>query len=97
MKVKLVVHGIVQGVGYRNLVRSVALRHDVKGFVRNVRDGSVEIVAAGSAEDIDAFEQEIKVNYRYGPQVMHVEKMEHGPEESEPQYTDFKIEKDRRL
>ena len=96
MKVTLVVHGIVQGVGYRNLVREVAARHGIAGSVRNVSDGSVEIVAVGTSESLEGFEREIKVNERYGPQVMHVERKEHGTA-SDSEYKGFRIEKDKHL
>ena len=33
--VYLIVHGNVQGVGYRHLVSTVAKRHGIKGFVKN--------------------------------------------------------------
>ena len=95
MKVTLVVHGIVQGVGYRNFVRGVANRHGILGFVRNVSDGSVEIVAVGDAGPIAEFENEIKVNDRYGAQVMHVEREKQSSDASE--YTDFLIGRDRKL
>ena len=95
MKIMLIVHGVVQGVGYRNLVRSAANRHGITGFVRNVRDGSVEIVAVGGQEAIRDFENEIKVNDRYGPQVMHIEKKEH--ESADSEFDGFKIEHDKKL
>ncbi|MDE1855526.1 MAG: acylphosphatase [Candidatus Micrarchaeota archaeon] len=95
MKVTLIVHGIVQGVGYRNLVRSVADAHGIKGFVRNVRDGSVEIVAVGDEDAIRSFERGIEVSDRFGPQVMHVEKTEHETDDSG--FEDFRIEHDKKL
>ncbi len=95
MKVTLIVHGVVQGVGYRNIVRAAANRHGIKGYVRNVRDGSVEIVAVGEHGSINAFEKEIVVNDRYGPQVMHVERTEHGSA-SDSEYDDFRIERDKK-
>ncbi|MDE1874309.1 MAG: acylphosphatase [Candidatus Micrarchaeota archaeon] len=96
MKVTLVVHGVVQGVGYRNLVRGAAMKHKVRGFVRNVRDGSVEIVAVGEEDSLRTFEEEIKVSDRYGPQVMHVERVDQGPG-SDSEYEDFRIEHDKKI
>lgn len=46
--------GRVQGVGYRDGLRSEALRHGVRGWVRNRRDGSVEAVLQGTAAAVDA-------------------------------------------
>lgn len=47
--------GRVQGVGFRYTARSVALRFDVTGYVRNLPDGSVELVAEGRPEMLDGF------------------------------------------
>ena len=47
--------GRVQGVGFRYTAQRVADRHPVGGYVRNMPDGSVELVAEGAAEDVDAF------------------------------------------
>ena len=42
-----VVHGQVQGVGFRDFVVRRALSLNLRGYVRNARDGSVEVVAQG--------------------------------------------------
>jgi len=47
--VRLVVYGTVQGVGFRFTAREAASSCPVTGWVRNLPDGSVEIVASGSA------------------------------------------------
>jgi acylphosphatase len=95
MEVRLIVHGIVQGVGYRSLVKNAANKHGIRGFVRNVSDGSVEIVAIGDAKSMRDFEREISVNYSYGPQVMHVERKEYEQEDAD--YAGFRIERDKML
>jgi acylphosphatase len=48
----MVVHGRVQGVGYRAFVEYEALRRGLEGWVRNCRDGSVEAVLAGDADAV---------------------------------------------
>ena len=48
-RVRLVVFGRVQGVGFRYAAREAASDLGVSGWVRNLPDGSVEIVAEGSA------------------------------------------------
>jgi acylphosphatase len=48
------VGGRVQGVGYRYFVEQAARSHDIEGWVRNRRDGSVEAVFAGPAEAVTA-------------------------------------------
>jgi acylphosphatase len=72
----LVVHGIVQGVGYRHLVRTVAIRHGIKGFVKNEEDGSVRIVAIGPDSQIEQFIDEIDVDFPAGPSVINIERVD---------------------
>lgn len=51
--VRVVIRGRVQGVGYRAFVEREAGRHQLEGWVRNCRDGSVEAVFKGEARVID--------------------------------------------
>ena len=48
------VHGRVQGVGFREACVREAHRLGVAGWVRNRRDGTVEAMIAGGAEDVAA-------------------------------------------
>ena len=50
------VSGVVQGVGYRPFVYRLAREHRLKGWVRNCL-GQVEIVATGTADQLQAFER----------------------------------------
>jgi len=43
--VRFHIRGVVQGVGFRHFVVTAARRHGVRGWVRNLDDGSVEVVA----------------------------------------------------
>ncbi len=52
---RVVFHGRVQGVGFRYTTRQLAENYAVGGFVRNLPDGTVELVAEGEASDVDAF------------------------------------------
>lgn len=51
----LIVKGRVQGVGYRAFVEHEAQRRQLEGWVRNRRDGSVEIVVAGAPSAVEYF------------------------------------------
>ncbi len=51
---RLVAHGRVQGVWYRASTKDEADRLGVKGWVRNLDDGSVEAHAEGEATKVDA-------------------------------------------
>lgn len=72
------VSGLVQGVGYRWSCTREAVRRGVAGSVRNLPDGSVEIVAEGPA---DAVEGLVAWAGRgpSGAEVRHVEVLEEPP------------------
>ena len=52
--------GSVQGVGFRYTVKSVATGFEVSGFVRNLADGRVELVAEGGQAELEAFRQAVR-------------------------------------
>lgn len=52
--------GTVQGVGFRFTTRRVADRRDVSGYVKNLADGRVEVVAEGPADDVEAFLSDVR-------------------------------------
>lgn len=54
---RFLVRGRVQGVAYRASCRNEALRLGLTGSAINLADGSVEVVAAGSAAAVTALEQ----------------------------------------
>lgn len=45
--------GRVQGVGFRYTVKNIALQHDIRGYVRNLPDGRVELVMEGPDGEMD--------------------------------------------
>ena len=53
-RMHVVVRGRVQGVGFRMYSREQARRLRLTGWVRNRKDGAVEIVAEGEAERLNA-------------------------------------------
>ncbi len=53
------VHGTVQGVGYRYFAQRAAQRLGLSGFVRNLRDGRVEVLAMGNAESLAVLRAEL--------------------------------------
>ena len=74
------VKGRVQGVGFRWFVQREAAEIGLRGWVRNTEDGHVEVVAAGSAEDL----AELKAVLRKGSRGSRVDAvMEHKLAESE--------------
>jgi acylphosphatase len=55
------VSGIVQGVGFRWFVRERARRLGLSGWVRNLPDGSVEVVAAGDDGQLELLKEQLRV------------------------------------
>ncbi len=53
--VKIIVKGLVQGVGYRFFVKQTAMSLNVKGFVKNLDNGDVLIIAKGEHQDLKSF------------------------------------------
>lgn len=56
---RVLFHGRVQGVGFRYTTASIARRYPVVGFVRNLPDGSVELVAEAEAAVLGQFVADI--------------------------------------
>ena len=54
-----VVHGRVQGVGFRYSTWTLAARFPVQGYVKNLPDGRVELVAEGERSTLETFLSEI--------------------------------------
>jgi acylphosphatase len=51
--------GWVQGVGFRYTARRIAGRHHVTGYVRNLRDGRVQLVVEATPEEVDRYVSEL--------------------------------------
>jgi acylphosphatase len=82
----IVFSGRVQGVGFRFTAHRMAGRHQLTGYVRNLPNGSVEMLAQGPAKDIDDCIKDIQdclAGY-----VREVKTNEIPPN---PRHTDFKI------
>ncbi|MEP7334652.1 MAG: acylphosphatase [Actinomycetota bacterium] len=76
---RVIVHGRVQGVFFRDATRRLAERHGVAGSVRNTTDGTVEAVFEGSPDAVD----ELVAFCRRGPggaEVARAEIYEETPE-----------------
>jgi acylphosphatase len=76
---RVVVHGFVQGVGFRFSVARAAESRGVAGWVRNRPDGAVEAVFEGEREDVDALVEAC----RRGPRGAAVESVEVAAESPE--------------
>jgi acylphosphatase len=72
MTARFVVRGEVQGVGYRYFVQRRADSAGLAGWVRNLPDGTVEIVVSGPEEKLAWLESELAI----GPTHAHVSGVE---------------------
>ena len=53
MRRRVIVHGRVQGVFFRDSLRRLAERHGVSGWARNTPEGDVEAVFEGEPDDVE--------------------------------------------
>jgi acylphosphatase len=74
--------GRVQGVGYRNFVEHTAGKLTVDGYVRNRRDGSVEVFAMGTAEEL----QKLRKALERGPIMAQVGRVSEEASDVEAKY-----------
>jgi acylphosphatase len=63
LEMRAIATGSVQGVGFRAAARRLALELGLKGFVRNLQDGSVEIVAQGKKEELEELLSALKKRF----------------------------------
>jgi acylphosphatase len=85
---RYVVRGRVQGVGFRWFVEREATLVGVAGSVRNKSDGSVEVLAQGTREQLAGLHQRL----REGPRAARVDAVDVSEEEPIPNLKSFRIE-----
>ena len=83
---RLFVSGSVQGVFFRNFIKEHADKHKIKGYVRNLEDGRVEIFLEGEMDDVDSVAQVCK----RGPQHSIIRNVEE-KQESFQDFKEFKV------
>jgi acylphosphatase len=85
--VHILVEGLVQGVGFRWFVARHAQSLGLYGYVKNLYDGNVEIVAEGDRSLVEELIKEVKV----GPRSAHVTNVRLEWVEPTQQYRHFEI------
>lgn len=80
--VRLYISGTVQGVFFRTFIKENAEKLGIKGFVRNLEDGRVEVFAEGNPEEIRKMIDICKK----GPKHSEIRSVE----EKEEKFQDFK-------
>ena len=84
---RIVVHGRVQGVGFRYFTQDTAVREGVTGWVRNLANGSVEALVEGEAEAVTRVERAL----RTGPRGARVDRVYVDEEDPIGSYTTFSV------
>ncbi len=85
---RFIISGAVQGVGYRFFAQRASARHQVVGYVKNLDDGRVEVLAEGPAQDVELFKHDLAAGPRFGF-VEHIEEINVDPIGL---YSSFRIE-----
>ena len=82
------IEGKVQGVFFRKTVKKYADQYNVKGYVKNLPDGSVEILAQGDESVLNQFFSEIESH----PEKAQIEKISKKKASFFVSYSSFTIE-----
>ena len=83
---RLYIEGTVQGIFFRAFVKENAERYNVKGFVRNLEDGRIEIFLEGNVDEVNKMVDLCSK----GPKHSQIKKVESKPEKFQG-FKDFKI------
>lgn len=86
-RLHVIVSGRVQGVGFRNFVETKALALDLTGWVRNLYNGDVEVVAEGE-ESALIF---LLADLRKGPHLAHVTDLRSEWDNPSGEFTSFLV------
>jgi acylphosphatase len=89
IRITAIARGRVQGIGYRYFVTGCAHETGVIGYVRNQPDGTVQIVAEGTRENLNLFTRLIRADQ--DPSIL-VENLDITPGEATGEFTQFAIQ-----
>jgi acylphosphatase len=85
---KYLISGTVQGVGYRYFTQRAAAKMKVGGYVKNLRDGRVEVFVIGTPQQ----HRELRTLLERGPRFSSVTEVKEEAASHDPQYeTEFVI------
>jgi len=68
IEVQILFFGQVQGVFFRATARDMAVRLGLKGEVKNLPDGSVELIVQGDQEEVEEFILKLTQQFYLDPQ-----------------------------
>ncbi len=81
------IQGNVQGVGFRHFTRQTAQEQGLTGWVRNLRDGRVEVMAEGEHENLN----QLLLRLRKGPISADVNDIDYEFKEAQGEFTAFRV------
>lgn len=86
-RIHLIIKGRVQGVFFRHTTNKEANKLNLKGYVRNLSDGSVEVVAEGEGQELD----QLVAFCRNGPEGAEVTDVNIKEEKPKDEFTTFSV------
>jgi acylphosphatase len=87
MRVKIIISGKVQGVTFRYFAKLEAEKLAINGYARNLRDGTVEIIADGPEKSLECYK---KLLWK-GPTLAFVKNVEQSATDSTEEFEGFDI------
>ena len=87
MLTHVIVSGFVQGVGYRQFVKKIALDLGLTGWVKNIDNGRVEAMVCGSKDKIE----QALTKMRKGPFLSDVKEIKIESEDKDMDFNTFEI------
>jgi acylphosphatase len=87
VRVRVFASGRVQGVAYRFFVEKYANALGITGWVRNLPDGRVEVLAEGAGEDIEGFLDRL----REGPRLARLDGLDVRRERATGEFSGFRV------
>jgi acylphosphatase len=85
--IRMIMQGTVQGVFFRQFVKENADKLNIRGFVRNLTSGDVEIIAEGEGEAVERFQRFIAK----GPPHSHIRNLQTEERKWSGEFDSFKI------
>ena len=86
-KVHVTISGLVQGIFFRHHAKVLARKLGLKGYVRNLSNGNVEVVAQGDSKNIEKLIDFLKK----GPSGAKVDKIDIIEQKPTSEFTDFEV------
>ncbi|ADL13194.1 acylphosphatase [Acetohalobium arabaticum] len=87
LRLHIFISGRVQGVGFRNFIRTKAEELNLTGWIKNLEDGRVEAVFAGRENKV----KEISAAVQTGPSLARVDNVDSKQEEYVDEFDKFRI------